>query len=95
MFRKPTGGECDHFEGSAHNDKAKPGALRNLAKAIVVGVSFGGKVVTVADRKDIVAVKAAREAWDSLREAYPGAHMAAQEDLMALAGMAADDGGKG
>lgn len=95
VFRKPMTGESDSFEGAAHNDKAKPGALRNFAKAVVVGVSLAGKTATCVDRKDLVSLRATRDAWDALRAQYPGAHMAAQDDLMGLAGMARDEEGKG
>lgn len=94
VFRKPTMGESDNFEGSAHREQAKAAALRNLAKAIVVGVSVGGKVITYEDRSDAKAVRDVRDAWDNLRRDFPGAHMAAQEDLMSLAGMAAEEAGK-
>lgn len=94
VFRKPTTGESDNFEGSAHRENAKAGALRNLAKAIVVAVSRGGKIVMYTDRGDAKAVRETREAWDALRADFPGAHMAAQDDLMGLAGMSAEEEGK-
>lgn len=94
VFRKPTTGEADAFEGAAHNDKAKAGALRNLAKATIVGVSFGGKTVTCSDRKDVASLKTVREAWDDLRVAFPSVHGAASEDLMEMSGQAKDEGGK-
>lgn len=94
VFRKPVTGESDRFEGDAHNDKARAGGLRNLAKAIVVGVSFEGKITICGDRKDLVAVRAVRDAWDELRAKFPGAHMAAQDDIMSLAGMAREEEGK-
>lgn len=95
VFRQPTTGESDNFEGAAHNDRAKAGALRNLAKAIVVGVSLGGVQITCTDRNDRAQVDAVRKAWDDLRAKFPGAHMAAQDDLMALASMAKEEEGKG
>lgn len=94
VFRKPTTGESDNFEGSAHRENAKAGALRNLAKAIVVAVSLDGKIVSYTDRGDAKAVRETREAWDALRAKFPGAHMAAQDDLMSLAGMSAEEEGK-
>lgn len=94
VFCKPTVGESDNFEGAAHNDRAKPGALRNLAKAIVVGVSLDGKQTFCIDRNDRASVKQVRDAWETLRAKYPGAHMAAQDDLMSLASMSADESGK-
>jgi hypothetical protein len=94
VFRVPTMGESDTFEGTAHNDKARSGGLRNLAKAIVVGVSYGGQRTVCTDRADKASERAVREAWESLRKEFPGAHMAAQDDIMSLASMAADEEGK-
>lgn len=94
VFRKPTTGEGDAFEGAVHRDDTKAGALRNFAKAVVVAVSLDGKIVVCLDRKDKMSERAAREAWDGLRASYSGAHMAAQDDLMSLAGMAKDEEGK-
>lgn len=94
VFREPTTGEGDNFEGAVHNDRTKAGALRNHAKATVVAVSHGGKHTICSDRRDKPAEKATREAWDDLRRTFPGAHMAAQDDLMSLAGMAKDEEGK-
>lgn len=90
VFRKPTTGESDNFEGSAHNEKAKAGALRSLAKATIVAVSFGGKIVSSTNRKD----RAVLDAWDALRGMFPGVHAAASDDLMDLNGQAKDEGGK-
>lgn len=94
VFRKPTTGESDNFEGAVAKDATKAAALRNLSKAVIVGVSVGGKIATCSDRKDLPSVRAVRDAWDRLRETHPGVHMAAQEDLMSLMGMARDEGGK-
>lgn len=94
VFRRPTPGEGDTFEGAAHNDRAKPGALRNLAKAVVVAVSLDGKHTTCLDRNDRKARQEVWDAWDALRAKYSGAHMAAQDDLMGLAGMSRDEEGK-
>lgn len=94
VFRKPTQGESDAFEGAAHNDKAKPGALRNFAKALVCAVNLDGKVTMYTDRTDLKAVRETRDAWEALRARFGGAHMAAQEDLMDLMGATKDEGGK-
>lgn len=95
VYRKPTQGEADAFEGSVHNERAKSAGLRNLAKATIVGVSVGGIVTTCADRSDAAAVRKVRDAWDALREAHPSVHVASAGDLMSLAGMSAEEEGKG
>jgi len=94
VFRKPTVGECDNFEGAAHQDKARAAALRNLAKATVVGVSRAGKQVLHVEPGDARSKQAVRDAWDALRNDYSGAHMAAQKHLMSLAGMSDEEEGK-
>lgn len=94
VFRKPTVGEAESFEGKAHNDRARPAALREFAKALVVGVSLNGKQTTCMDRKDQPSRREVVAAWDALRDRYPNAHVAAQEDIFSLSGQARDEGGK-
>lgn len=94
VFRKPVVGETDNFEGAAHNEKAKAGGLRNLAKALIVGVSLDGKITVCMDRNDRKQVNEVRAAWDELRAKHSGAHMAAQEDIMELSDMSKDEEGK-
>jgi hypothetical protein len=95
VFRAPVGtGESDAFEGAAHNDKTKPGALRTFARTLVVGVSFRGEQTICTDRTDRASVNKVREAWDRLRDVCPGVHMASQNDIMSLANMSADETGK-
>lgn len=94
VFRAPTTGESDNFEGAAHNEKARTGALRNLAKATVVGVSHGGVQTVCMDRKDAESVRKVRDAWDSLRGEFPGAHLAAQDDMLELSGQTKEEAGK-
>lgn len=93
VFRAPTQGESDAFEGAANNERLKPGALRELARKTVVGVSHRG-AITLHDGERGRLSKAMSEAWDRLRQEYPGAHIAAQSDLMALNGAEADETGK-
>jgi hypothetical protein len=92
VFREPTVGEAEAYEGHAHHEKARAGMVRNHAKATVVGVSIGGKQTVCMDRADTASVKAVREAWDRLRDRYGAAHLAAQDDLMALMGSVREEG---
>ncbi len=96
VFRKPANaGEFAFFERHAHSDAAKDRALRLYAKALIVGVSFGGqKVLNLnhADNKQNVDI---RRAWDNLCEKFPGVHMAAQTEIMDLSGMGKEEAGKG
>lgn len=95
VFREPTTGEVEFFERHAHGS-SKDVALRNLAKATVVAVSLGGRHTVCLDRNDKRSVDAVRAAWDQgIRGRFGGAHLAAQDDLMLLAGMSRDESGKG
>lgn len=95
IFRRPKSSETNFFERHAHGDNSKSMALRNFAKAIVVGVSYKGKKTIAADAGDTTAVAAVRAAWDAVQESEGGGcHMAAQEELMALAGMGKEVEGK-
>lgn len=94
VFRKPTTGEAESFEGKAHNERAAPGAMRDYAKALVVAVSLDGKHTVCLDRADPKSKGEVRKAWDDLRAKYPAAHIAAQADLLSLSGQARDEGGK-
>lgn len=94
VFREPTTGEVEFFERHAHGT-SKDAALRNLAKATIVAVSFQGKHTVCLDRNDRASVDAVRAAWDQgIRKRFGGAHLAAQDDLMLLAGMSRDETGK-
>lgn len=96
VFRIPTDGESEFFElHAAGSEKARSAALRDLTKGIVVGVSFRGKQVICLKRTDSVSVRDVRNAWDALRKGgYPLAHVAAQDTVMALAGMGREEAGK-
>jgi hypothetical protein len=94
VFRAPTSGESDAFEGAANDDRQKPAALRTLAKATVIGVSYRGiQAIHDGERKG-KAEKEVRSAWDKLRDDYPAAHIAAQEDLQQLLGSQREEMGK-
>lgn len=94
VFRAPTTGECDAFEGAATSDAQKPGALRTISRACVVAVSHNG-VQTVHDGEPKgKGEKAVRAAWDKLRGDYPGVHLATQNELMTLMGAERDEQGK-
>ena len=94
VFRKPTIGEAENFEGSAHKEAQRPGGVRNYAKALVVGVSIDGTQTVCMDRLDPKQRAAVREAWDALRAKFPQAHIASQDDLLSLSGQTRDEGGK-
>ncbi len=95
VFRKPTGsGEFAFFEKHAHNDSAKDRALRLYAKALIVGVSVGGRKVLNLNSKDNKQNVDIRRAWDLLCEEYPGVHMAAKDEIMDLSGMGKEEAGK-
>jgi hypothetical protein len=95
VFRKPTLGEVEMYEGRAHqNEKARAAMVRDHAKATVVGVSLGGVQVVCMDRSDPKSVKEVRDAWDRLRANHGAAHLAAQDDLMLLMGSVKDEAGK-
>ncbi len=85
VFRRPTLGEGEAFEGAANKEQARAGAMRDLAKATIVAVSFGGEQVTAAEagRKGQGDVRAA---WDRLRQAHPLAHIAAKDAIQELLG---------
>lgn len=93
VFRRPTSGEASFFERALHKD-TKDMALRNHAKATVVAVSIGGVKTMVLDANDAMKVKAVRAAFDALRDKYGLAHIAANDALMSLAGMIAEEEGK-
>jgi hypothetical protein len=93
VIRSPTQGESDAFEGAANNDRAKAGALRELARKTVVAISHWG-AVTIHDGERGKLSKVLGEAWEKLRHDFPGVHIAAQSDLMALNGAEADESGK-
>lgn len=86
VFRAPTMGECDKFEGDANNERAQAGSARNLSRAIVVGVSYKGKILMHDGQRQGAAEKAVREGWDALRQDYPAVHMACAETIKALMG---------
>ncbi len=94
VFREPTVGEVEMYEGHAHHEKARAGMVRNHAKATVVGVSIDGKQTICLDRRDAKSVREVRDAWDKLRERYGAAHLAAQDDLQSLMGSVKDEAGK-
>lgn len=93
VFRKPTVGEAESFEGRAHNERAKPSALRDFAKTLIVGVSLDGKQTICIDRRD---AKDVRLAWDALRAKYPNVHISegVQDALSSLSGQTSAEGGK-
>lgn len=93
VFRAPTQGESDAFEGAANNERAKPGALRELARKTVVAISHKG-VITIHDGERGRLSKVLGDAWEKLRQDFGGIHIAAQGDLMALNGAEADESGK-
>lgn len=93
VFRAPTQGESDAFEGAANNERSKAGALRELARKTVVAISHRG-AVTIHDGERGKLSKVLGEAWERLRQDFPGVHIAAQSDLMALNGAEADESGK-
>lgn len=92
VFRAPSSNECSFFERALHKD-TKDMALRNHAKATVVGVSFNGKKTFALD-SDPMKVKAVREAFDAMRERFGLAHIACNDALMSLSGMVANEEGK-
>lgn len=94
VFRAPTVGEAEAYEGHAHHEKARAAMVRDHAKATIVAVSIDGAHVICDDRKNLPSVKEVRAAWDKLREKYPGAHLASQDDLQALMGSVKDEMGK-
>jgi hypothetical protein len=94
VFREPTMGEVEVYEGHAHHEKARAAMVRNHAKATIVGVSLDGAQTVCMDRKDTASVRGVREAWDKLRAKYGAAHLAAQDDLMELMGSVKEDAGK-
>ncbi len=85
VFRKPTLGEGEAFEGAANHEGTRAAAMRNLAKATVVGVSFGGEQ-TIAAEAGKSGQKDVRDAWDRIRKDYPLAHIAAKDELQSLLG---------
>ncbi len=86
VFRKPTRGEGEAFEGAANREDTRAGAMRNFAKAVVVAVSFGGKQ-TIATEAGKAGQKDVREVWEEeIRKNYPLAHIAAKDDLQSLLG---------
>jgi hypothetical protein len=95
VFRKPEPAETDAYEGAAHNEEARKGALRTLARSIVVGVSLDGKHTLHDGERRGASEKAVREAWDALRKRSPLAHLACQEALTELCGAAAEASGEG
>lgn len=95
IFRKPANaGEFAFFEKHAHSDTAKDRALRLYAKALIVGVSEGGRKVVCLNVNDNKQKNDVRNAWDALCEKFPGIHMAAQQDIMDLSGMGKEEAGK-
>lgn len=95
IFRRPSSAETNVFEKHVHNDGSKSQALRLLAKAIVVGVANGQDKVMAPDPNDTQAKKRVQAAWDSAQEKHGGGlHMAAQTDVMDLAGMGREIEGK-
>lgn len=93
VYRAPTMGECDKFEGDANNERSKPAALRELARKMVVAISHKG-TVTIHDGERGRRSKAIDDAWEKLRSDYPGVHLAGQVKIMALMGGEAEEGGK-
>lgn len=93
VFRSPTEGESDAFEGAANNERSKPGAVRELARKLVVGVSHKG-VITIHDGDRGRLSKAVGDAWSALRKDYPGVHIAGQDKIQNLMGMEAEEEGK-
>lgn len=94
VFREPTMGEAEAYEGHAHHERARAGMVRNHCKATVVAVSFGGVQTVCMDRNDRAAVTEVRNAWDRLRAKFGGAHLACQDAISALMGSVQDDMGK-
>lgn len=92
VYRSPNSGESGFFERALHKD-SKDMAMRNHAKATVVGVSIDGKKTLALDGNPM-NVKATRAAFDALREKHGLAHVAASDALMSLAGMVAEEEGK-
>jgi hypothetical protein len=93
VYRSPTMGESDAFEGAANNERMKPGALRELARKIVVGVSHRG-TVTLHDGERGKRSKAMEDAWERLRGDFPAVHLAGQGAIMSLMGGEAEEAGK-
>lgn len=93
VYRAPTMGECDAFEGAANNEKAKPGALRELARKTAVGISCHG-FVTLHDGEPHHPLKAMNDAWAALRKDYPAVHLASQGAIQELMGGEAEEAGK-
>ncbi len=85
VFKRPTLGEGESFEGAANNEGTRAAAMRNFAKATVVAVSFGGEQ-TIATEAGKPGQDDVRKAWDKVRKYYPLAHIAAKDDLQSLLG---------
>jgi hypothetical protein len=95
VFREPTLGEVEMYEGRAHqNEKARAAMVRDHAKATVCAVSFDGAQTICMDRHDRKSVNDVRAAWDTLRAKYGAAHLAAQDDLMSMMGSVKAESGK-
>ena len=95
MFRRPTIGEVENFEGAANNERARASASRNLAKAIVVAVSLDGKHTVQKDPSDAPGKVAVREAWEQCRAKHGGAiHIRAMAKIQQLTGQTEEETGK-
>ena len=94
VYRAPTMGECDAFEGAANNERSKPGAFRELARKIVVGISHKGVIVLHDGERGRMSPRI-KDAWETLRNDYPAVHLAAQSPIQELMGLEASDEGKG
>lgn len=94
VFRAPTPGESDAFEGATTDESKRAGALRTLGRQIVVALSYGGKQVVHDGEKRSKAETELRALWDRVRADGYSPHIAAQNDFMTLMGAQREEEGK-